>query len=259
MADLARFQSTAVDTAGNVIAGAFVTVRNQATGNIVSLYSDRAGTIALGNPFNADSNGYFGFHVAGGTYRIAISDGISSSEITWVGVGRVQENEVIQISSNGNVGIGTSSPASKLHVSVGSSFSWGGPWDSGAATFGNSGALSGAFGITYNDTDGASIGAIIPGVSWKNVNIRSNDIIITAGGTSERFRVTSGGSVGIGTSSPNASAILDVTSTTQGILFPRMTTTQRDAISSPANGLVLYNTTDSKLQVRAGGSWVNLH
>jgi len=75
----------------------------------------------------------------------------------------------------------------------------------------------------------------------------------------ERMRITSAGRVGIGTSSPNASALLDVDSTTGGILFPRMTTTQRDAIGSPANGLVIYNTTDDKLQVRAGGSWVDLH
>jgi hypothetical protein len=73
------------------------------------------------------------------------------------------------------------------------------------------------------------------------------------------MRITSAGQVGIGTSSPNASALLDVTSTTGGVLFPRMTTTQRDAIGSPANGLVIYNTTTDKLQVRAAGSWVDLH
>ncbi|MFN9112182.1 MAG: beta strand repeat-containing protein [Bacteroidota bacterium] len=67
------------------------------------------------------------------------------------------------------------------------------------------------------------------------------------------------GSVGIGTSAPNASAALDVTSTTQGVLFPRMTTTQRNAIATPADGLVIYNTTDNKLQVRAAGVWVDLH
>ena len=67
------------------------------------------------------------------------------------------------------------------------------------------------------------------------------------------------GKVGIGVTTPAASAALDVTSTTAGILFPRMTGTQRDAIASPANGLVLYNTTTDKLQVRAGGAWVDLH
>jgi hypothetical protein len=63
----------------------------------------------------------------------------------------------------------------------------------------------------------------------------------------------------MGTASPNSSAKLDISSTTQGVLFPRMTTTQRDLISTPADGLVIYNTTDNKLQVRAAGAWVNLH
>ena len=53
----------------------------------------------------------------------------------------------------------------------------------------------------------------------------------------------------IGSGTQNASAALEVISTTQGILFPRMTTTQRDAISSPAAGLVIYNTTTNKLNV----------
>ena len=57
------------------------------------------------------------------------------------------------------------------------------------------------------------------------------------------------GSLGVGTTSPDASAKLDVASTTQGFLPPRMTTTQRDAISSPVAGLVIYNTTTSKLNV----------
>lgn len=63
----------------------------------------------------------------------------------------------------------------------------------------------------------------------------------------------------INTATPDASAALDVFSTTKGLLPPRMTGTQRDAISSPANGLILYNTTTNKLQVRAAGAWVDLH
>ena len=48
--------------------------------------------------------------------------------------------------------------------------------------------------------------------------------------------------VGIGTTNPNTSAALDITSTTKGLLIPRMTETQRDAISSPATGLMIYQT-----------------
>ncbi len=60
--------------------------------------------------------------------------------------------------------------------------------------------------------------------------------------------------VGIGTNSPNANAALDVVSTSQGMVFPRMTTTQRNAISSPAKGLTIFNTTLNCLQTNIGTS-----
>lgn len=41
---------------------------------------------------------------------------------------------------------------------------------------------------------------------------------------------------------PNASAMLDITSTTSGLLIPRMTTAQRTAIAAPANGLLVFDT-----------------
>jgi len=50
--------------------------------------------------------------------------------------------------------------------------------------------------------------------------------------------------IGIGTITPDATAILDVTSTTRGMLTPRMTTTQRLAITTPAESLLVFDTTD---------------
>ena len=63
--------------------------------------------------------------------------------------------------------------------------------------------------------------------------------------------------VGIGTTSPNASAELDVSSTTKGFLPPRLTTTQRNAISSPATGLTIYNTTLNCMEYFNGTGWLN--
>lgn len=63
------------------------------------------------------------------------------------------------------------------------------------------------------------------------------------------------GSVGIGTASPDAVALLEVTSTTKGFLPPRMTTAQRDAISSPPAGLMIYDTTTNKLNFYNGTAW----
>ncbi|MFT3681644.1 MAG: hypothetical protein QM791_15340 [Ferruginibacter sp.] len=62
-------------------------------------------------------------------------------------------------------------------------------------------------------------------------------------------------SVGIGTNSPNASAQLDVTSTSKGLLIPRMTTAQRTAIASPANGLMVYDTNFNAFYFYNGTAW----
>jgi hypothetical protein len=61
--------------------------------------------------------------------------------------------------------------------------------------------------------------------------------------------------IGLGTTSVAVSAVLDMVSTTKGFLPPRMTEAQRDAISSPATGLVVYNTDSNKLNVRGASSW----
>ncbi len=69
------------------------------------------------------------------------------------------------------------------------------------------------------------------------------------------FVARDNGAVGIGTASPNASALLDVSSTTKGFLPPRMTNVQKTAIASPVSGLVVY-CTDCNSCNNAGGELV---
>ena len=57
------------------------------------------------------------------------------------------------------------------------------------------------------------------------------------------FSVAFSQNVGIGTALPDNSAKLDITSTDKGMLIPRMTTTQRAAIVSPAKGLIVFDST----------------
>jgi hypothetical protein len=59
----------------------------------------------------------------------------------------------------------------------------------------------------------------------------------------------------IGTGTADASALLDLTSTTKGLLLPRMTTTQINAIASPAAGLTVYNTTLALICFYNGTAW----
>ncbi|MDX1410069.1 MAG: hypothetical protein R3330_18090, partial [Saprospiraceae bacterium] len=56
----------------------------------------------------------------------------------------------------------------------------------------------------------------------------------------------------------DASAILDVQSTTQGMLVPRMTTAQRTDISSPATGLIVYDSDSGAFWCYAGSNWIKV-
>lgn len=63
--------------------------------------------------------------------------------------------------------------------------------------------------------------------------------------------------VGIGTETPDASSILELQSTTAGLLLPRMTTAERDLIASPVEGLTIYNTTTQGIEIYTD-SWNSL-
>ena len=67
--------------------------------------------------------------------------------------------------------------------------------------------------------------------------------------------------VGIGTTTPDASSALDITSTTGGLLVPRMTAAQRDAITTPSQGLIIFCTDcasgEGELQIKLTSSWKN--
>lgn len=65
-----------------------------------------------------------------------------------------------------------------------------------------------------------------------------------------------GGRVGAGTTTPVGA--LDVASTTQGFLPPRMTTAQRDLIGEPSEGSLIYNVTTKRIDVHDGTAWREL-
>lgn len=65
--------------------------------------------------------------------------------------------------------------------------------------------------------------------------------------------------VGIGTTTPNASAALEIVSTGKGVLIPRITSAQRTAIATPAEGLMIYQTnTPVGLWMFISGAWIKL-
>jgi uncharacterized protein (TIGR02145 family) len=63
--------------------------------------------------------------------------------------------------------------------------------------------------------------------------------------------------IGIGVPNPAASSVLELSSTSKGFLPPRLTTAQRDAIATPAVGLMIFNTTKNCLEWYTGMVWYN--
>lgn len=66
--------------------------------------------------------------------------------------------------------------------------------------------------------------------------------------------------VGIGTTTPNASSALDITSNTGGLLVPRMTAAERTGIATPATGLLVYQTTATAgFYYYTGSAWISIN
>ncbi len=74
-----------------------------------------------------------------------------------------------------------------------------------------------------------------------NENMKAQNVAINASGAA-----------------PNASAMLDITSTTTGLLIPRMTSAQRTAIGAPATGLLVYDTTTGSFWYYNGTIWIQI-
>lgn len=144
--------------------------------------------------------------------------------------------------NGGNVGIGTTNPEGKLHIAesidntTGLKFTTttGGNNDEVNLHFQGSNPFS-PFYISRKQTGGAEI------------QLQQDGDIILNG--------SNGDNVGIGTTNPVFNSILEISSTTKGVLLPRLTTTQVNAIASPGNGLTVYNTTLNTLCFYNGTSW----
>ena len=141
----------------------------------------------------------------------------------------------------------------------------GGHWVSLKGIKGDDGSIGpigpqGIQGIAGND--GAAGATGLPGATGPSGLLSSG----TAAGNTPYWNGTNwilnganfynnGSNIGIGTTTPNASAITEMNSTNQGFLPPRMTTTQRNAIVSPASGLQIYNSTTGCLNFYSGSAW----
>ncbi|WP_400190417.1 glycine-rich protein [Hymenobacter sp. B81] len=159
----------------------------------------------------------------------------------------------LSIGSTGNVGIGISAPTLKLDLAGSLS----------STTIGTEGLLRltrpTASGVKYASSAEWRLGSYAT-----NISAASRLDLVLGNGNTNAPDVTvlsalGNGSVGIGTTAPNAKAALDVSSSTQGFLPPRLSTTQRDALQPAATekGLLVYNTDTNVLNLWNGVNWSN--
>lgn len=72
------------------------------------------------------------------------------------------------------------------------------------------------------------------------------------------FSLSGFSQVGIGTTNPNPAAVLDISSTSQGVLMPRLTTAQRTGLTTLATGLLVYDTTENAFYYYDGSQWISI-
>jgi len=112
--------------------------------------------------------------------------------------------------------------------------------------------------IWFDRSDGGS-----SRLAWRIKEDASRTLIFETGSSATKYgqtfteaaRFTSNRNLLVGTSADIASSKVTIESTTQGFLPPRMTTAQKNAIGTPATGLMVFDTTLSKLCVYSGTAW----
>jgi hypothetical protein len=157
------------------------------------------------------------------------------------------------LTSAADIGVGTTTPDSKLHI------------HNGDVKISNDTTYAG-IAVHATEDYGASLGVHDSTndreweFSMRGANLETNNFALThrdGGAYTRLITATSADgefNIGIGTATPSDVAKLDVASTTQGFLPPRMTTTQRNLITA-VEGLVIFNTTTKKLQCHDGTIW----
>jgi hypothetical protein len=197
-----------------------------------------------------------------GDTKVQVEKTSDSDEINF----DVGGSEKMIIKGSGNVGVGITSPTELMHLSGGGlllenngndnsiKLSSGGytDYDNYATIKLQSGAGDNNY-DQYSFIKAVNTGSQGTGISYSQLTFGTN---VAAVGDVEHMRLTRDGILSVGTTTPESSALVDISSTTKGFLPPRMTHTEMYSISSPATGLIVYNTTYDKPVFFDGTCWM---
>jgi hypothetical protein len=228
-------------------------------GDVLTLANNTTGEVEWTTP-SSGSGMAIGGTITGGTATRALFVGTN---------GLLQQRTNYSFdSTNLRLGIGTNSPAVVLHTVSTIADGYSG-YDVGFRAQGNNPAIqflnsAGTQGwqFDYQNVTGNFILRTEAGTEYFKVNRLSGDFETKPSTSPSNIKLAwSGtsyfntGNVAIGASTANASAKLDIQSTTQGFLPPRLNTSQMNAVSSPATGLAIWNTDSLRLFSFDGTSW----
>lgn len=246
--------SQKLEVVGNVIVNSLAP--------FIDLYSTQTGTPSwkIYNSYNVTGD----FSIVGGT---SVSNKFRIQPNGNVGIGSLTPTEILEVSSTGTTGLAITrnalANASRLFFKTTGTYNWS------IGLRGSRNDLS-----IFNETsiEALTINSTTNNVLINNTTDRGGVLQVKAPGAlstdiafkirnsadnADLFNINGLGNVGIGIATPLSSAKLDITSTTQGFLPPRMTTAQRNAIVTPATGLIVYDTTYLTEFQYNGTSWIS--
>ncbi len=220
--------ATTLTTSGAVTGGSVSTSGAVTAGSVSTSGQVGAGSVDVSGNVVADE------YALDGTGSSSSAVAIHAPDTNELAI-RTSSTEQLRIDSDGRIGIGIAIPSMQLEV---------------AQSNGSSGIRLNYIPSDYPNNyksdiyhDGAGNLKI---ESWAGSATTAGDILLAP----------NNGNVGINTVSP--SAPLEVSSTTGGVVLPRMNDDQRDAISSPTDGEMIFNNETNKLNVYNGTAWREL-
>lgn len=271
--DLKMGNTTALDTvlvtaAKVILDGTSGTdIKRSTGGRSLGVYGDATwGYIGLLKPATNTLMSSLGYGATGLTGSLTDATFLRSENALHLAAGG--DNLYVTLLSSGNFGLGTVAPTNILSLGGEANRTIWMERRTTAASNGNNlivqaggGTVGGTnrtggnlllyAGTATGTGGGAGAGSNINFATSTPGSSGTSDVTVTT-----KMTIQNNGNVGIGTGSPVATALLEMQDTARGFLKPRLTTTQRNAIASPATGLEIYNTTTNQPNYYSGSGWV---